>query len=56
MADVWISTPQRPGAEAEWESFQQFKAHFVGSYWYLAYDTLFLAKIDAPVTEHYHLH
>ena len=48
LAEVWISTPQKPGAGAKREAFYLSRAHFLGSYWYLA-------KIDALVTEHYHL-
>ena len=47
--------PQRPGAGANWEAFLLFRAHFLVRFWYLAYVTLFLGKIDAPVTEQYQL-
>ena len=45
----------RPGSGASQEAFELLRAHFVGCYGYLAEDTLVWAKIDAPVTEHYHL-
>ena len=54
LAEVWISTPQRHGAGPNWEAFKLFRAHFLASYWYLAEDTVFWAKIDATGTKHYH--
>ena len=55
LANVWITTTQRSGFWASWEAFYLLTAHFVGCFGYLAVDTLFWAKIDAPVREHYHL-
>ena len=53
LAEFQISTPKRPGAGANWEAVLPFREQFLGRYLYLAYNTLSLAEIDAPVTEHY---
>ena len=45
--------PKKHGAGANYETVYLFRAQFLTNYWYLAEDTLFWPKIDAPVTKHY---
>ena len=33
LAEVWILTPQRHGAGANWELLQLYRAHFLTSFW-----------------------
>ena len=54
MGRSWLNS-QIHGAAAHWETFYLFRAHLLIGYWYLAEDTLFWEKSDAPVTNHYHI-